>query len=100
MFDDWRQLFNQNELEDVYEEIKKGNEPNEQEKYLSEGQGSDDNASEDNFDLRELYKEVYMREHLMDKEIQQQEKAAIKFREEFQIMLDENEAKALAEVRL
>lgn len=36
---------------------------------MSNGDGSDEEPSEDNFDLRELYKEIYMRDHLMEKEI-------------------------------
>jgi hypothetical protein len=36
---------------------------------MSECDGSDDNPSEDNFDLRDLYQEIYLRDHLMEKEI-------------------------------
>ena len=96
---DWRQLFEEAELAAAYAEIRQGAEPNEREKELSEGQGSDENASEDNFDLRELYKEVYLREHLMEREIERREKAASEARREFQRALEESEARALAEVR-
>jgi len=37
--------------------------------------GSDDLASEDNLDETELYKDVYLRSHLMDKEDRNKEKS-------------------------
>ena len=46
--------------------IEEGEDPNEEEDNMSL---SDDNASDDNLDVEELYQEVYMRANLMDQEI-------------------------------
>jgi hypothetical protein len=49
-------------LSKVFEQIEEGDDPNEEEDQMSM---SDDNASDDNLDVNELYGEVYMRGHLM-----------------------------------
>ncbi len=50
------------ELEQIFEMIEEGEDPNEEEDGMSL---SDDNASEDNLDVDELYQEVYLRANLM-----------------------------------
>jgi hypothetical protein len=50
---------------------------------------SDGYASEDNFDLEELYKEVYMRGDVMEKELKQRSIAEEKFYTEIKKLLKE-----------
>lgn len=45
---------------------------------------SDDNASEDNLDVTELYTDVYMRGHLMEKEIEEVKKASATCKEDIE----------------
>ena len=54
------------ELEQIFELIEEGEDPNEEEDQMSL---SDDNASEDNLDVEELYQEVYLRGNMMNQEI-------------------------------
>eukprot|EP00347_Sterkiella_histriomuscorum_P002278 403368770 len=89
IIDDWRQFFNNTELEQVFEQIEHGQDPNEIEKQISDGGESESNISEDNLDIRELYKEIYMREHVMEKEILQLEKAEFSAISELKKMIEE-----------
>ena len=54
------------ELEQIFEMIEEGEDPNEEEENMSL---SDENASDDNLDVEELYQEVYLRASLMNQEI-------------------------------
>lgn len=60
------------ELEKIYEQIEEGEDPNDYEEAMSM---SDDCASEDNLDFSELYKDVYMRASLMERELIETKKA-------------------------
>ena len=62
----WRNYFMGDELEQIFEMIEEGEDPNEEEDQMSL---SDDNASEDNLDVEELYQEVYLRGNMMNQEI-------------------------------
>ena len=49
---DWRAYFMGEELEQIFEQIEEGDDPNLEEDAMSM---SDDNASDDNLDFSELY---------------------------------------------
>ena len=63
---DWRAYFLGEELEEIYEQIEEGEDPNDYEDQLSM---SDDCASEDFLDVNDLYQEVYVRGNIMEYEI-------------------------------
>lgn len=65
---DWRAYFKGEELEQIFEQIEEGDDPNDEEYQMSV---SDDCASDDNLEVDELYKEVYLRGHLMTKEVEE-----------------------------
>jgi hypothetical protein len=63
---DWRAYFLGEELEEIYEQIEEGEDPNDFEDQLSM---SDDCASDDYLDVNDLYQDVYMRGSLMEMEV-------------------------------
>lgn len=60
---DWRAYFLGEELEEIYEQIEEGEDPNDFEDRMSM---SDDCASEDFLDANDLYQDVYLRSNLME----------------------------------
>ena len=72
MSKDWRAYFGGDELEEIYEQIEEGEDPNDFEDHISM---SDDCASDDFLDEHDLYQEVYMRGNFMDQELLEVKKA-------------------------
>lgn len=50
---------------------------------------SDDDLSDDNLDMTELYKEVYLRGHVMDKELSEIQKAEVLCKQEIEKQIEE-----------
>ena len=69
---DWRAYFLGEELEEIYEQIEEGEDPNDFEDRMSM---SDDCASDDFLDANDLYQEVYLRGNLMEQELLDAKKA-------------------------
>jgi len=63
------------ELEEAFNKIMKGIDPTEDEP----DSGSDSCPSEDNLDLRELYKVIYLRRKIRHKELREKETAEKKY---------------------
>lgn len=55
---------------------------------------SEDDASEDNYDMDDLYKDVYLRGHLLDKEIKSTQKAEDECKRQFLEEIEETRLKA------
>ena len=72
MSKDWRAYFGGDELEEIYEQIEEGEDPNDFEDHISM---SDDCASDDFLDEHDLYQKVYMRGNFMDQELLEVKKA-------------------------
>ena len=69
---DWRAYFFGEELEEIYEQIEEGEDPNDYEDQMSM---SDDCASEDYLDVNDLYQEIYLRGNIMEAELLEAKKA-------------------------
>ena len=82
---DWRAYFRGEELEEIFEHIEEGDDPNDIEDEMSM---SDDCASDDNLELDELYNNVYMRGHLMNKEIEEIKQAEIHVKTEIEKQME------------
>lgn len=50
---------------------------------------SEDNASDDNFDMDELYNDLYMRGHLLEEEIKEAKEAEEVCKREIEIQIEE-----------
>ncbi|CDW89042.1 zinc carboxypeptidase family protein [Stylonychia lemnae] len=68
---DWREYFKIDELEQAYNLILQGKEPNIETEKQESDEGSDSSPSDDNLDIQELYTIIYVRKKYLKREIQQ-----------------------------
>jgi hypothetical protein len=94
---DWRTFFFGEELEKIYEQIEEGDDPNEEEDKMS---CSDDNASEDNLDPNDLYRDVYLKGDTAAAELEAVKAAESLLKKELHQQQEEQRKKALVTLNL